>query len=45
MVSNHAVVLPDAELESPAYYITAGAYGSRARRCTAVSAAVAVATR
>ncbi|MGI5460119.1 CoA-acylating methylmalonate-semialdehyde dehydrogenase [Streptomyces sp. CA-249302] len=40
---NHAVVLPDADLEFAANHITAGAYGSAGERCMAVSVAVAVA--
>ncbi|MFI9780788.1 CoA-acylating methylmalonate-semialdehyde dehydrogenase [Streptomyces sp. NPDC051956] len=39
---NHAVVLPDADLESAAGHLTAGAYGSAGERCMAVSVAVAV---
>ncbi|WP_114257111.1 CoA-acylating methylmalonate-semialdehyde dehydrogenase [Streptomyces sp. Go-475] len=39
---NHAVVLPDADLEYAADHITAGAYGSAGERCMAVSVAVAV---
>ncbi|MEU0250650.1 CoA-acylating methylmalonate-semialdehyde dehydrogenase [Streptomyces sp. NPDC006235] len=39
---NHAVVLPDADLEYAANHITAGAYGSAGERCMAVSVAVAV---
>ncbi|WP_406441110.1 CoA-acylating methylmalonate-semialdehyde dehydrogenase [Streptomyces sp. NBC_00631] len=39
---NHAVVLPDADLEFAADHITAGAYGSAGERCMAVSVAVAV---
>ncbi|MEU2283452.1 CoA-acylating methylmalonate-semialdehyde dehydrogenase [Streptomyces sp. NPDC013178] len=39
---NHAVVLPDADLEHAANHITAGAYGSAGERCMAVSVAVAV---
>ncbi|MEV0223851.1 CoA-acylating methylmalonate-semialdehyde dehydrogenase [Streptomyces sp. NPDC050704] len=39
---NHAVVLPDADLEFAAGHITAGAYGSAGERCMAVSVAVAV---
>ncbi|MGP3978880.1 CoA-acylating methylmalonate-semialdehyde dehydrogenase [Streptomyces sp. 8N114] len=41
---NHAVVLPDADLEFAAGHITAGAYGSAGERCMAVSVAVAVGT-
>ncbi|WP_416980185.1 CoA-acylating methylmalonate-semialdehyde dehydrogenase [Streptomyces sp. T028] len=39
---NHAVVLPDADMEFAANHITAGAYGSAGERCMAVSVAVAV---
>ncbi|MGI5350645.1 CoA-acylating methylmalonate-semialdehyde dehydrogenase [Streptomyces sp. CA-250714] len=39
---NHAVVLPDADLEFAAGHITAGAYGSAGERCMAVSVTVAV---
>ncbi|MFD9250546.1 CoA-acylating methylmalonate-semialdehyde dehydrogenase [Streptomyces bottropensis] len=39
---NHAVVLPDADLEFAANHITAGAYGSAGERCMALSVAVAV---
>jgi malonate-semialdehyde dehydrogenase (acetylating) / methylmalonate-semialdehyde dehydrogenase len=39
---NHAVVLPDADLEFAANHITAGAYGSAGERCMAVSVVVAV---
>ena len=39
---NHAVVLPDADLEFAANHITAGAYGSAGERCMAISVAVAV---
>ncbi|MBA2951515.1 CoA-acylating methylmalonate-semialdehyde dehydrogenase [Streptomyces himalayensis] len=39
---NHAVVLPDADLDFAANHITAGAYGSAGERCMAVSVAVAV---
>ncbi|MEU6511339.1 CoA-acylating methylmalonate-semialdehyde dehydrogenase [Streptomyces sp. NPDC046942] len=41
---NHAVVLPDADLEFAADHITAGAYGSAGERCMALSVAVAVST-
>lgn len=40
---NHAVVLPDADLDYAADQIVAGAYGSSGQRCMAVSAVVAVA--
>jgi malonate-semialdehyde dehydrogenase (acetylating)/methylmalonate-semialdehyde dehydrogenase len=39
---NHAVVLPDADLDYTADQIVAGAYGSSGQRCMAVSAVVAV---
>jgi len=39
---NHAVVLPDADLEFAANHITAAAYGSAGQRCMAISAVVAV---
>jgi malonate-semialdehyde dehydrogenase (acetylating)/methylmalonate-semialdehyde dehydrogenase len=39
---NHAVVLPDADLEFAANHITTGAYGSAGERCMALSVAVAV---
>ncbi|GIG62523.1 methylmalonate-semialdehyde dehydrogenase (acylating) [Longispora fulva] len=39
---NHAVVLPDADLEDAARQITAAAYGSAGQRCMAISAVVAV---
>lgn len=39
---NHAVVLPDADLEYAAEHLTAAAYGSAGERCMAVSVAVAV---
>ena len=35
---NHAVVLPDADLDYAADQIVAGAYGSSGQRCMAVSA-------
>ncbi|WBO62113.1 CoA-acylating methylmalonate-semialdehyde dehydrogenase [Streptomyces camelliae] len=41
---NHAVVLPDADLEFAANHITAGAYGSAGERCMALSVAIAVGT-
>jgi malonate-semialdehyde dehydrogenase (acetylating)/methylmalonate-semialdehyde dehydrogenase len=40
---NHAVVLPDADIDYAADQIVAGAYGSSGQRCMAVSAVVAVA--
>ncbi|MDV6012589.1 CoA-acylating methylmalonate-semialdehyde dehydrogenase [Haloechinothrix sp. LS1_15] len=39
---NHAVVLPDADLELAADQLTAAAYGSAGQRCMAVSVGVAV---
>jgi malonate-semialdehyde dehydrogenase (acetylating)/methylmalonate-semialdehyde dehydrogenase len=39
---NHAVVLPDADLEFTANHLTAAAFGSAGQRCMAISAAVAV---
>jgi malonate-semialdehyde dehydrogenase (acetylating)/methylmalonate-semialdehyde dehydrogenase len=39
---NHAVVLPDADLEQAASHLVAAAYGSAGERCMAVSVAVAV---
>jgi len=39
---NHAVVLPDADLDYAADHITAAAYGSTGQRCMAISAVVAV---
>ncbi|WP_017616026.1 CoA-acylating methylmalonate-semialdehyde dehydrogenase [Nocardiopsis salina] len=39
---NHAVVLPDADVEFAADHLTAGAFGSAGQRCMAVSVAVAV---
>jgi malonate-semialdehyde dehydrogenase (acetylating) / methylmalonate-semialdehyde dehydrogenase len=39
---NHAVVLPDAEMEFAANHITAAGYGSAGQRCMAISAVVAV---
>ena len=39
---NHAVVLPDADLENAASHLVAAAYGSAGERCMAVSVAVAV---
>jgi malonate-semialdehyde dehydrogenase (acetylating)/methylmalonate-semialdehyde dehydrogenase len=41
---NHAVVLPDADLDDAARQITAAAYGSAGQRCMAISAVVAVGT-
>ena len=39
---NHAVVLPDADLEFAATHLTAAAFGSAGERCMAISVAVAV---
>jgi malonate-semialdehyde dehydrogenase (acetylating) / methylmalonate-semialdehyde dehydrogenase len=39
---NHAVVLPDADLEFAANHLSAAAFGSAGQRCMAISAAVAV---
>jgi malonate-semialdehyde dehydrogenase (acetylating)/methylmalonate-semialdehyde dehydrogenase len=39
---NHAVVLPDADLDDAAAQITAAAYGSAGQRCMAISVVVAV---
>jgi malonate-semialdehyde dehydrogenase (acetylating)/methylmalonate-semialdehyde dehydrogenase len=39
---NHAVVLPDADMEFTANHITAAGYGSAGQRCMAISAVVAV---
>ncbi|HEY2266751.1 MAG TPA: CoA-acylating methylmalonate-semialdehyde dehydrogenase, partial [Streptosporangiaceae bacterium] len=39
---NHAVVLPDANMEFAANHITAAGYGSAGQRCMAISAVVAV---
>jgi malonate-semialdehyde dehydrogenase (acetylating)/methylmalonate-semialdehyde dehydrogenase len=39
---NHAVVMPDADLEFAANHLTAAAYGSAGERCMAISAVVAV---
>ncbi|MCA2214037.1 CoA-acylating methylmalonate-semialdehyde dehydrogenase [Jidongwangia harbinensis] len=39
---NHAIVLPDADLEFAARHLTAAAFGSAGERCMAISAAVAV---
>jgi malonate-semialdehyde dehydrogenase (acetylating)/methylmalonate-semialdehyde dehydrogenase len=39
---NHAVVLPDADIEFAASHITAAGYGSAGQRCMAISAVVAV---
>src|SRR5437588_4656460 len=39
---NHAVVLPDADLDFAANHLTAAGYGSAGQRCMAISAVVAV---
>ncbi|MBL7261701.1 CoA-acylating methylmalonate-semialdehyde dehydrogenase [Paractinoplanes lichenicola] len=39
---NHAIILPDADLEFAARHLTAAAFGSAGERCMAISAAVAV---
>ncbi|GAB3419057.1 CoA-acylating methylmalonate-semialdehyde dehydrogenase [Flindersiella endophytica] len=39
---NHAVVLPDADLDFAADHLTAAGYGSAGQRCMAISAVVAV---
>ena len=39
---NHAVVLPDADIEFTANHLTAAGYGSAGQRCMAISAVVAV---
>ncbi len=39
---NHAVVLPDADLEYAAGHLTAAAFGSAGQRCMAISVAIAV---
>jgi malonate-semialdehyde dehydrogenase (acetylating)/methylmalonate-semialdehyde dehydrogenase len=39
---NHAVVLPDADMDFAANHITAAGYGSAGQRCMAISAVVAV---
>jgi len=39
---NHAIVLPDADVDFAADHLVAGAFGSAGERCMAVSAAVAV---
>ncbi|MDA2806269.1 CoA-acylating methylmalonate-semialdehyde dehydrogenase [Nocardiopsis suaedae] len=39
---NHAVVLPDADLDDAASHLTAAAFGSAGQRCMAISVAVAV---
>jgi malonate-semialdehyde dehydrogenase (acetylating)/methylmalonate-semialdehyde dehydrogenase len=41
---NHAVVLPDADLDFASDHLVAAAFGSAGERCMAVSAAVAVGT-
>ncbi len=39
---NHAVIMPDADMELAADHITAAAFGSAGQRCMAISVAVAV---
>jgi malonate-semialdehyde dehydrogenase (acetylating)/methylmalonate-semialdehyde dehydrogenase len=39
---NHAIVLPDADLDFAAEHLSAAAFGSAGERCMAISAAVAV---
>jgi len=39
---NHAIILPDADLEFAADHLSAAAFGSAGERCMAISAAVAV---
>jgi malonate-semialdehyde dehydrogenase (acetylating)/methylmalonate-semialdehyde dehydrogenase len=39
---NHAIILPDADLEFAANHLAAAAFGSAGERCMAISAAVAV---
>jgi malonate-semialdehyde dehydrogenase (acetylating) / methylmalonate-semialdehyde dehydrogenase len=39
---NHAVVMPDADLDFAASHLTAAGYGSAGQRCMAISVAVAV---
>jgi malonate-semialdehyde dehydrogenase (acetylating)/methylmalonate-semialdehyde dehydrogenase len=39
---NHAIILPDADLDFAAGHLTAAAFGSAGERCMAISAAVAV---
>ncbi|MBM6622044.1 CoA-acylating methylmalonate-semialdehyde dehydrogenase [Micrococcaceae bacterium RIT802] len=39
---NHAVVMPDADMEVAADHLTAAAFGSAGQRCMAISVAVAV---
>ena len=39
---NHAVVMPDADLEFTANHLTAAGYGSAGQRCMAIAVAVAV---
>src|SRR4029079_6802632 len=39
---NHAIVLPDADLEFASDHLAAAAYGSAGERCMAISATIAV---
>ncbi len=41
---NHAIILPDADVEFAADHLAAAAFGSAGERCMAISAAVAVGT-
>lgn len=41
---NHAVIMPDADMELAADHLTAAAFGSAGQRCMAISVAVAVGT-
>jgi malonate-semialdehyde dehydrogenase (acetylating)/methylmalonate-semialdehyde dehydrogenase len=41
---NHAIVLPDADIDFAAKHLVAAAFGSAGERCMAISAAVAVGT-
>jgi malonate-semialdehyde dehydrogenase (acetylating)/methylmalonate-semialdehyde dehydrogenase len=41
---NHAIVLPDADVDFAAEHLSAAAFGSAGERCMAISAAVAVAS-
>jgi malonate-semialdehyde dehydrogenase (acetylating) / methylmalonate-semialdehyde dehydrogenase len=41
---NHAIVLPDADIDFAASHLVAAAFGSAGERCMAISAAVAVGT-
>ena len=41
---NHAVVLPDADIDFAADHLTAAAFGSAGERCMAISAVIGVGT-